>query len=78
MRASNSRDSAAAAGDADSITFGGFGTWSEDDDLHQVSVHISTAEHEPYVAIQVDGSTTSNVNTKPEDIDSTIPIEAEG
>ena len=74
VRASNSRDSAAGEGEADSITFGGFGSWSEDDDLHQVSVHISIAEDEPYVAIQVDGSTTSNVNTKPTDIETTIPL----
>ena len=60
------------------ITFGGFGTWSKDKDVHQVSVHISTAEDEPYVGIQVDGGTTSNVNTKPEDIEATIPLEAEG
>lgn len=77
VRASNSRDSAAGDGNADTITFGGFGTWSEDDDLHQVSVHISTAEDEPYVGIQVDGGTTSNVNTKPEDIETTIPLEAD-
>ncbi len=64
-------------GQPDTITFGGFGTWSRDDDLHQVSVHISTAEGEPYVGIQVDGGTTSNVNTKPERLEDTIPLETE-
>ena len=78
VRAANSLDSTAAAGKADTATFGGFGTWSKDDDLHQVSVHISTAKNEPYVGIQVDGGTTSNVNTKPEDIEATIPLAGEG
>ncbi|MEM7352411.1 MAG: hypothetical protein AAF657_16535 [Acidobacteriota bacterium] len=76
VHASNSRNSTAEDGAADTITFGGFGSWSKDSDLHQVSVHISTAEHEPYVGIQVDGGTTSNVNTKPKDIESTIPLES--
>ncbi len=77
LRATNSRDSTAKSGAADTITFGGFGSWSKDSELHQVSVHISTAAHEPYVGIQVDGGTTSNVNTKPEDLESTIPLENE-
>lgn len=76
VSATNSRASKAADGEADTITFGGFGTWSKDDDLHQVSVHISTAEDQPYVGIQVDGGTTSNVNTKPTELEDTIPIEA--
>ncbi|MCP3963338.1 MAG: hypothetical protein GY719_36330 [bacterium] len=76
IRASNSPGSTAPDGEADTITFGGFGSWSKDRDLHQVSVHISTAEDQPYVGIQVDGGTTSNVNTKPEEIEDTIPLEA--
>ncbi len=64
-------------GEPDTLTFGGFGTWSPDDDLHQVSVHVSTAEDQPYVGIQVDGGTTSNVNTKPERLEDTIPLAAE-
>ena len=76
VKGSNSRRSTAGDGEADTITFGGFGTWSKDSDLHQVSVHISTSEDEPYVGIQVDGGTTSNVNTKPKDIAATIPLES--
>ncbi len=74
VRATNSRNSKAGDGEADTITFGGFGSWSKDDELHQVSVHVSTAEDQPYVGIQVDGGTTSNVNTKPEELEDTIPL----
>lgn len=74
VRATNSRDSEAGDGEADTITFGGFGTWSKDDDLHQVSVQISTSATAPYVGIQIDGGTTSNVNTKPKNIDDTLPF----
>jgi hypothetical protein len=70
---SYSRESAAADGDADAVTFTGFGRWSLDSELHQVSVHISTAEGAQYVGIQVDGGITSNVNTKPADIRVTMP-----
>ncbi len=67
LRATRSRHASVGGEEADVVTFGGFGTWSEDEELHQVSVHISTAENAPYVGIQVDGGTTSNVNTKPKD-----------
>ncbi|MCP4654650.1 MAG: hypothetical protein GY856_04430 [bacterium] len=77
LRASRSRDSEAGPDEADVVTFGGFGSWTGDSDLHQVSVHISIAPDGPYVGIQVDGGTTSNVNTKPKDIDETIPLENE-
>jgi hypothetical protein len=68
-----SRESAAADGDVDAVTFGGFGRWSQDSALHQVSVHISTADGARYVGIQIDGGLTSNVNTKPTDIRVTMP-----
>jgi hypothetical protein len=68
-----SRESAAADGEADVVTFGGFGRWSLDSELHQVSVHISVAEDARYVGIQIDGGVTSNVNTKPADIRVTMP-----
>ncbi|MEM7587675.1 MAG: hypothetical protein AAF560_30085, partial [Acidobacteriota bacterium] len=74
VSATNSRRSQAKPGEADTITFGGFGTWSKDSEVHQVSVQISTARQEPYVGIQVDGGTTSNVNTKPTEIETTIPL----
>jgi hypothetical protein len=67
------RGSTAGPGKPDALTFGGFGRWSEDSELHQVSVHISTAEEAPYVGILVDGGVTSNVNTKPADIRLTMP-----
>lgn len=67
------RASAAPLDQPDTITFSGFGKWSEDDRLHQVSVHISNAEATPYVGILVDGGITSNVNTKPTDINETLP-----
>lgn len=52
---------------ADTVTFGGFGTWSEDPGrLHQVSVQISTARDAPYVGIQVDGGITSNADVRPQ------------
>jgi hypothetical protein len=70
---SYSRGSTAAAGEPDTVTFGGFGRWSEDASLHQVSVHVSTAQDTPYVGILVDGGETSNVNTKPLDIAATLP-----
>jgi hypothetical protein len=70
---SYSRGSKAKPGKPDALTFGGFGRWSGDSDLHQVSVHISTADEAPYVGILVDGGVTSNVNTKPKDIRLTIP-----
>lgn len=70
---SYSRGSTAKPGKPDTITFGGFGRWSGDSSLHQVSVHISTAKDAPYVGILVDGGVTSNVNTKPADIRVTLP-----
>lgn len=73
LSATNSLRSESAAGQADTITFSGFGQWSEDEDLHQVSVQISTAKHAPYVGIQIDGGRTSNVNTKPADIRDSMP-----
>jgi len=68
-----SRESAAADGEIDAVTFGGFGRWSLDSELHQVSVHISVADGARYVGIQIDGGITSNVNTKPADIRVTMP-----
>ena len=61
------------SGKPDTLTFGGFGRWSQDGELHQVSVHISTATDAPYVGILIDGGITSNVNTKPADILMTMP-----
>ena len=59
----------------DTVTFTGFGTWSGDAQggLHQVAAQVSLAPGAPFVGIQVDGGTTSNVNTKPANIADTIP-----
>lgn len=69
----NSRNSESPAGAFDSISFSGFGTWSGDDSVHLASVQISTAPDAPYVSILIDGGRTSNVDTKPENIDDTLP-----
>ena len=83
LSASNSPRSSAAAGKADTVTFSGFGSWipnaegeksgDAEEGLHQVSVHISTSDIDPYVGIQVDAGITSNANTKPSNIEDSIP-----
>jgi hypothetical protein len=83
----NSPHSKSGSGEADTITFGGFGTWSPngregeagntgknpEEEGHQVSVHISTSEVDPYVGIMIDAGKTSNANTKPDNIEVSIP-----
>ncbi len=61
----NSRNSRMAAGDADIVSFTGYGTWSKDSDVHAVNVQVSNAPGEAYVSIQVDGGLISKVHTKP-------------
>ncbi len=83
ISATNSPHSTKGGGKTDTITFGGFGAWSpsgnaggdseEGNATHQVSVHISTSEVDPYVGILVDGGKTSSVNTKPPEIEESIP-----
>lgn len=54
------------AGQPDTVTFSGFGTWSLDrrrGALHQISVQLSVAAEAPFVGIQVDGGVTSNAAT---------------
>jgi len=64
----NSKNSKAATGDYDTISFTGYGTWSRDPvdgNRHVVSVHVSNPpDTPPYVSIQVDG-VVSKVHTKP-------------
>lgn len=80
ISASNSPSSVAAAGKADTVSFCGFGSWkdsaagSHENAGHQVAVHISTSKVDPYVGIQVDAGITSNVNTKPKDIEESMPV----
>ncbi|OFW30306.1 MAG: hypothetical protein A3H97_09495 [Acidobacteria bacterium RIFCSPLOWO2_02_FULL_65_29] len=65
----------AAPGDYDTLSFGGIGTWSKDpgDQSHIATVQVSTSAKFPYVTIMVDGGRTSSVNTKPANVDDTMP-----
>lgn len=71
----NSRTSAAAPGDYDTITFAGLGAWSEDasNGIHVASVQISTSPTHPFVSILIDGGVTANLNTRPLDRQTTLP-----
>jgi hypothetical protein len=57
-------------GSYDTVTFTGYGSWSKDadDGLHLATVQVSVAPDAPYVSIQIDGGTLSNVNLKPASI----------
>jgi hypothetical protein len=61
----NSLTSTLPPGEYDTITFSGYGSWSEDKNLHLATVQFSTAANAPYISIQIDGGTLSNVDTKP-------------
>ncbi|MEM6456416.1 MAG: hypothetical protein AAF772_15095 [Acidobacteriota bacterium] len=74
--------SASRGADAvDTVTFAGFGTWNQPGRdanprtgaMHQVTAHVSLAADAPYVGIQIDGGSTSNANTKPADMATTLP-----
>ncbi len=52
----NARGSAAAPGDADIVSFTGFGSWSKDSNRHVATVQINTAASTPYFMVQVDGT----------------------
>lgn len=71
----HSRSSSAAAGDFDTMTFSGFGTWSEApaSDVHVATVHVSTSLSHPYLSILIDGGATRNLNTRPQNRDVTLP-----
>jgi hypothetical protein len=71
----NSRTAESAAGDYDTLTFAGIGTWSEEpeDGSHVATVQVSTSARFPYVTILIDGGRTSNVNTKPAQVEDTMP-----
>jgi hypothetical protein len=71
----NSHQSVSAAGEYDTISFTGFGDWSEDPakGIHVAAVQISTSPMYPYVSILIDGGATSNVNTRPVNRELTIP-----
>lgn len=71
----NSRTASSGEGDCDTLTFAGIGTWSKDpgDGSHIATVQVSTSARFPYVTIMVDGGRTSSVNTKPTNVDDTMP-----
>ena len=70
----NSRQSTAAPGDFDTMTFTGFGTWSEDPSsgVHTATVHVSQAPGRPYISVLIDGGATRNLNTRPPNRDITL------
>ena len=57
--------STAPPGEADMITFSGFGSWSKDSELHFAAVQIVNAGGVRYWAAQIDGGLLSNANNKP-------------
>jgi hypothetical protein len=69
----NSRGSTMPEGQYDTLTFTAFGSWSRDDDPHVATVQISRSATQPYVSIIVDGGLVSNVNTKPERLEDSLP-----
>jgi hypothetical protein len=71
----NSQAGAARRGDCDTVSFAGFGTWSLDPGTapHLATVQISTSRKAPYVSIQIDGTATSGVNTKPATLEESRP-----
>jgi hypothetical protein len=71
----NSAAAEAGAGEYDTVTFTGYGSWSLDPSAatHIVTAQFSTAPGAPYVSIQIDGGVTSNVNTKPDTLEESRP-----
>jgi hypothetical protein len=59
----NAGGSTAKPGDADIVTFSGFGTWSKDKDRHLATVQISTAPNSKFFIVQIDGGLVSNADT---------------
>lgn len=57
----NARGSSAPPGEADSVSFAGYGSWSKDSNRHVVTAQINTALK--YFIVQVDGGTVSNADS---------------
>ena len=59
----------------DTLSFAGIGTWSANpgDHSHVATVQVSTSKQFPYVTIMIDGGRTQSVNTKPANVDDTMP-----
>lgn len=63
------------AGKPDTVTFAGYGTWSQDGGRtpHAVTVQIAHPPGPSYVSIQIGASQISNVNTKPANEKDALP-----
>jgi hypothetical protein len=72
---SDSRSSSNGRNGCDTVTFSGFGVWSNAgiNTLQQAAVQISTSQEKPYVGIQIASGDVSNVNTKPENEMDALP-----
>ena len=72
---SNSSGSRHKSGVYDTVTFTGFGIWSKDGShtVRQATAQISTLPQRPYVGIQIDAGSVSNVNMKPTNIKDAEP-----
>jgi hypothetical protein len=64
---SDSQSGGDGNGGCDTVTFSGFGVWSNAGarTLQQAAVQISTSTEKPYIGIQIASGDVSNVNTKP-------------
>jgi hypothetical protein len=71
----NSRTASSAPGESDTVSFAGFGTWTADrsGDPHIASVQVSTSKRFPYLTILIDGGRIDSVNTKPANVEDTLP-----
>jgi hypothetical protein len=71
----NSHDAERRSTEYDTVTFTGFGVWNKDGSrtVQQATVQISTAPQRPYVGIQIDSGSVSDVNTKPVNIKDALP-----
>ena len=72
-----SRTSKAAPGECDTVTFSGLGSWSLDPagGAHIAVVQICTSPEFPYASVIIDPGwySTSNVNTKPKEMEISLP-----
>jgi len=72
-----SRTSKAAPGECDTVSFSGLGSWSLDpaNGEHIAVVQMCTSPECPYVSVIIDPGwySTSNVNTKPKELESSLP-----
>jgi len=63
VQCTNSRTSIMKAGTYDTVTFSGYGSWSNDTSAHIVNAQFAT--NPPYIHIMIDAGQTSQGNTKP-------------